>query len=75
MAKVYKDLYLKLKSSKVLLIVGTNDQFTSINKYRNWNNSINVDNWSYVEIENGDHFWMDDNTLDQTFKQISQWMT
>ena len=45
--------------SRVLIIYGDSDEFTSQSKYRSWASSLQDGNVEIVEVKNASHFWHD----------------
>ncbi|TIA86652.1 hypothetical protein E3P99_03615 [Wallemia hederae] len=74
-ARIQSCLHEIARNSKVLAIWGTNDQFTGVERYRQWDadmSSAFPDNWKSVEIAGADHFW---SSLDSVYSSFIEWIT
>ncbi|KAF7316928.1 Peptidase-S15 domain-containing protein [Mycena chlorophos] len=58
----YEDALKRLvqSNSKVLFIFGDQDQFTAVERYRNWRAALGESSVEWVEVKGGSHFWRDE---------------
>lgn len=64
-----------LKTHKHLAIWGTNDQFTSVGRYRQWSDNLKREypnTWSYIEINGADHFGK---SFVEVYNGLIEWIT
>ncbi|TIA74012.1 hypothetical protein E3P77_03734 [Wallemia ichthyophaga] len=74
-AQAQQCLHRNLKHCKMLAIWGTNDQFTGVNQYRQWNDDLRSkfpNTWSSIEVGGADHFWK---SLDTVYNRFVDWIT
>ncbi|TIB68466.1 hypothetical protein E3Q22_03845 [Wallemia mellicola] len=68
-------LHDNLKTHKHLAIWGTNDQFTGVERYRQWSDNLKrgyPNTWSYIEIKGADHFGK---SFVDVYNGLIEWIT
>lgn len=67
--------------SRILVLYGTSDQFTSTPKYRHWVQNLSRSSGKHPsmltthEVESADHFWHADNSMDELCRHVESWLT
>ncbi|CAG8741075.1 1480_t:CDS:2, partial [Ambispora leptoticha] len=71
-------LHILLSStSRVLFIYGDSDQFTGVNKYKQWvkdNKAVENLLWTIKELKGTDHFYTYHNMEDKLIKALDEWI-